>query len=180
MITRVLKLSKLQIRNLFLTVIGSPQPQENDAVAERVLLFLLTADLFEKLAFLKPEQKIAILGELWRNLFMSAELFTQLNQLVFADSQYCTWTNRVGFLDLETGDTAAQLPHPPMESIGYNLSELYRRGRLLIENRSGLNVKKHNAGSVDEQGNICLGSTDDVFGQVRDRGADVGPDDNHA
>lgn len=155
-------------------------PKDDDEIPDRVLLFLLAADLFEKLAFLQPEQRVVILSELWANLFATPTLFTQLNQLMFADSQYCTWTGRTGFLDLETGETVEQLQHPPMESIGYNLSELYRRGKLLIENRSGLNVKKHNAGSVDEQGNICLGSADNVFGSVRDGGPDVGPDHDHA
>jgi hypothetical protein len=180
MITRVLKLSKLQIRNLFLTVLQQATPTEDSAPSERILLMLLTADMFEKLEFLRPEQKTAILTELWLNLYADANVFEQLNQLMFADSQYCTWTGRTGFLDLETGDDIAHLPHPPMESIGYNLSELYRRGRLLIEQRSGLHVKNHNAGSVDEQGNVCLGTADTVFGQVRDGSADVGPNHDRA
>jgi hypothetical protein len=180
MITRVLNLSKLQIRNLFLTVLGQSPPAENDAIPARVLLFLLTADLLEKIAFLSAEKKTAILAELWQGLYAEPDLFKQLNQLLLADSNYCTWTGRTGFLDLETGDDVPQLEHPPVESIGYNLSELYRRGRILIENRSGLNVKKHNAGSVDEQGNICLGSADAVFGPLRDGGADVGPDHDRA
>lgn len=176
MIARVLKLSKLQIRNLFLTVLQQPLPDDSAPPTERTLLMLLTADMFEKLEFLRPEQKTAILTELWQSLYAADDVFEQLNQLMFADSQYCTWTGRTGFLDLETGDNVAHLPHPPMESIGYNLSELYRRGRLLIEQRSGLHVKNNNAGSVDEQGNVCLGAVNDVFGQVRDGGPDVGPD----
>jgi hypothetical protein len=180
MITRALSLGKLQIRNLFLTVLGQNTPPEDEIISARVLLFLLTADLLEKIAFLTADKKTIILTELWRGLCGDPNLFKQLNQLMFADSQYCTWTGRVGFLDLETGDDMPQLTHPPIESIGYNLSELYRRGRLLIENRSGLNVEKHTAGSVDEQGNICLGSADAVFGPLRGGGADVGPDDNRA
>jgi hypothetical protein len=180
MITRALRLSKLQIRNFFLTVLREPMPQEDAVLSPRVLLFLLTADMFEKLAFLKPEQKTVILTELWAGLYADEHVFNRLNQLMFADSQYCTWTGRTGFLNLDTGEDVPQLPHPPMESIGYNLSELYRRGQLLIENRSGLNVKKHNAGSVDEQGNVCVGPADNVFGSVRDGSAVVGPDHNRA
>ena len=50
-------------------------------------------------------------------------------QLAIVDGRYATWTARekVGFLDLETGEDLEQLAFPPLESLSYNLVELARR-----------------------------------------------------
>lgn len=47
--------------------------------------------------------------------------------LVFAERNFCTWTGGTGYLDLKDGSTCKQVPVTPMESIAYNLVELFRR-----------------------------------------------------
>jgi hypothetical protein len=180
MVTRSLKLSKLQIRTLFLTVLREPVPAEDAHLSDTFLMVLVFADLLERIAFLLPEQRSAILTEIWANLFTTEAFNTQFNQIVFIDNQFTTWTGEKGFLDLQTGEWADSLPHPALETIGYNLNELYRREKLRIEKRSGFHVKKHNAGSLEEPGDVRLSLTDDVHGPVRLGGPDMGPDNDLA
>jgi hypothetical protein len=180
MVVGALKLSKLQIRTLFLTILQNDPPAEQTPLSDEVVNFLLIADLLEKAAFLRPEQRTLILTNLWQRLLSQPGPEEGLHQLLFADEQYCTWTGQTGFLDIDSGDHVPAPPHPIMESIGYNLTELYRRGRGYIEKRSGLHVKKSNAGSVDEQGNIRRSAANDVSGSLRLGGPDVGPDDDRA
>jgi hypothetical protein len=178
MLSRVLKLSKLQIRAVFHGM-GAAVPEETAVLARRDIRYLLLAALLERLNFLKAEQRSAILAGVWA-LRKNAEVSCcDPDQIVFADGQYCAWIGNTGWLDLENGDTITVLPCPPLETIAYNLVELERQTRVQIENRSGSNARR-NAGSVDEQGYVRVGPTDAVSGQVRDGGVNVGPDDDHA
>jgi hypothetical protein len=173
MVARVLKLSKLQIKTVF-SLVGKQVPADDTTLTAQELRYLFAADLLENVKFLKPEQRTAILSGIWFTEFLPTRIIA--DQLVFADSRYCTWTGNRGWLDLSTGDTEKQLPCPALETIAYNLQELERQARNAIENRSGANAKR-NAGSMEKQGYVRVGSTDDVSGQVRDGGADMGPDD---
>jgi hypothetical protein len=147
MVTGAISLSKLQIRSLFTGVLNRAVPAEDSVVSPEAFLFLLLADLMEKLPFLRPEQRTLILTEMYRGPF-AAQCNSCLNQLVFADEKYCTWTKNFGFVDLETGDMGVAPKQPPMETIGYNLNELVRRARLNIEKRNGLHAKQPDAGNV--------------------------------
>jgi hypothetical protein len=178
MVARVLKLSKLQIRAVF-SGMGAAIPDDNVVLSRARLRHLLLADLLENLKFLKAEQRAAILAGIWTGRQDIKISCCDADQIVFADSQYCTWVGNTGWLDLETGDNITALPCPPLETIAYNLVELERQARAQIANRSGSNARR-NAGSVDEQGYVRFGPTDAIYGQVRDRSPDVGPDDGHA
>lgn len=150
MVTPCLNLSKLQTRAIFTGVLNKPQPAPDDPLSQQDVFFLLVGDMLERLAFLKAEQRTLLLQEL-QSLFARPSAAPEcLKQVVFADGRYCTWTGQSGFTDLESGEQVTVLPHPPMETIAYNLEELYRRGVLLIEKRNGFHVKKSPAGSVDE------------------------------
>lgn len=174
MLARVIKLSKLQIKAVF-SLIGKLPPTDDTELTRQELRYLFAADLLENIKFLRSEQRMAILTGLWYTEFTPTHLIGE--QIVFADSQYCTWTGNFGWLDLNTGDTInQQLPRPPLETIAYNLQELERQARNAIDNRSGENAKR-NAGSVEEQGYVRVSPTDAVYGQVRDGGSDMGPDD---
>jgi hypothetical protein len=177
MVTRLIQLSKLQIKAIFSTILRQPHPANDTALSDTVTFFLLAADLFERLPFLKPEQRTLLMTELWRTL-ETANL-KRLQQVVFLDAHFCTWTGQTGFLDLRQGDWLPELEHPACETIGYNLNELYRRGRAHIEKRSGLHGQ-HRAGSVEESGNLRVGFADNVSGPIRHGGPDVGPDDHRA
>jgi hypothetical protein len=150
MVIPVLNLSKLQTRAIFTGVLNKPQPDLDEPLQQRDIFSLLIGDMLERLAFLKAEQRMLILQEL-QSLFDNPEVCQEcLKQLVFADGKHCTWTGQSGFTDLESGEQVTSLTHPPMETIAYNLDELYRRGVLLIEKRNGFHAKKSPAGSVDE------------------------------
>jgi hypothetical protein len=179
MVTRSLKLSKLQIRTLFLTVLREPVPAEDAHLSDTLLMVLVFADMLDRVAFLLPEQRSVIVTEIW-DLFTSEVFNTQFNQIVFIDNQFTTWTGEKGFFDLQTAEWVDELPHPALETIGYNLNELYRREKLRIEKRSGFHVKKHNAGSLEEPGDVRISLADDVHGPVRLGGPDMGPDNDLA
>ena len=150
MVTPVLNLSKLQTRAIFTSVLNKPQPGLDEPLSKRAVFSLLVGDMLERLVFLKAEQRLLILQEL-QSIFDDPAVCQEcLKQLVFADGKLCTWTGQSGFTDLESGERVTTLPHPPMETIAYNLDELYRRGVLLIEKRNGLHAQKSPAGSVDE------------------------------
>ncbi|TXH12267.1 MAG: hypothetical protein E6R03_13180 [Hyphomicrobiaceae bacterium] len=94
-------------------------------------------------------RRLPFMGELqWQLLLRSCAVFLRVTgsqvhealqrrppgklpacQLAIVDGRYATWTARekVGFLDLETGEDLAQLAFPPLESLSYNLVELARR-----------------------------------------------------
>ena len=142
----VLKLSKLHARTVFMTALNKPFPPGATVLDKQEVYTLLVADMLENLAFLQPAQRSLILTELAaRDMPDCATCDPDL--LVFADGQYCTWTGKDCFTDLQTGEPVMELPSPFMETISYNLSELYRRGVLKAENRAGFHVK-NNAGSV--------------------------------
>lgn len=147
MVAPALVLSKLQIRALFTGVLTKPTPEQDAELDEIEFLFLLLADLLEKLPFLQEAQRTLILTEMYRGPF-GAGCESCLKQLAFADERYCTWTKNFGFIDLETGDAGVAPKRPPMETIGYNLNELVSRARLNIEKRNGLHVEKPIAGNV--------------------------------
>lgn len=142
----VLKLSKLQARTVFTSTLSRPYPTGDSALIQAEIFALLLADMLENLAFLQPAQRALILTEL---IACGAELCATCDPhlLAFADGQYCTWTGHDGWTDLETGEQLTSIPNPFMETISYNLNELYRRGVLKAENRAGFHAK-HNAGSV--------------------------------
>ena len=45
--------------------------------------------------------------------------------LVFADGRYATWPGYVGWLDLQTGDNVPRPLVPSLETIAYDLSQLF-------------------------------------------------------
>jgi hypothetical protein len=159
MVTAGINLSKLQVRAIFTTILKKSMPASEQVADLSDVFCLLVADLLENLACLRPEQRSLIVAELQPQLTAPPEC---PKYLVFADSRYCTWSGQTGYLDLETGDRVEVPAAPVMESIGYNLNELYRRGVQLLENRNGFHAKKSAAGSVDESGNICQRAPDAI------------------
>jgi hypothetical protein len=134
MVTETVKLSKLQLRSVVKTGIFRAPESDDAPVSDQLLTRVLTADMLERLAFLKPEQRALILDESQEAQRLA---YANLMQLAFVEGRYCTWTGYRGFLDLESGETITELPVPPMETISYNLQELFRRGKHQIEKRNG-------------------------------------------
>lgn len=164
MVMRVVKLSKLQIRSIFLAVLKCGPPPGDMPLSETYVFYLLLADMLENLQFLSSEQRLLI-GEQLRQTRIELGMSGAPcgDQLAFADGRYATWSGATGWISLESGDSVAQLPRPPLETIAYNLAELYRRGVQIIKSRNGLNVD-NSAGSVEKQGDVCERATDPVSG----------------
>lgn len=161
MVTQVLKLSKLQIKNI-LRGQGIDQPVLEGEIQPAELFLLLLADMLEKLVFLQPEQKTLILDAMAPRLEQSLR-DKEFLQLGFVDGRYGVWTGNIGFIDLQTGDEIQELPTFPLETISYNLNELYRRGKLKIERRSGMHANRQNTdGNVEEPADVCERTTDSV------------------
>lgn len=152
MVTEQLKLSKLQIRSILgPSSAGIPPDAE---IGNDILIRLLVAELLENIR-LTAEQRNLILDET-----VSAQMGAavgELAQLCLVDGAYCVATGLRGFLDLNTGELLTnRLPVPPMETISYNLLELYRRGKQRILNRSGQNAngQQNTEGNVEEPADI--------------------------
>jgi hypothetical protein len=149
MVQGIVKLSKLQIRNVF-AALDKPVPGKDDTVSDEEIAILIFADLLERIPFLQPEQRTLLLEEVGP-LAAGTPAATQLNQFVIGDGRFAVWTGYQGFLDLETGEN---LPEPPAmfaHSISYNLNETLRREIERLHKRSGAYVKRQNAdGNVEE------------------------------
>ena len=151
MVTQAVKLSKLQLRNIAKSA-GFKDLTPDSLVDDRLLIQILLADMLERLVFLTAEQRALILIE---TDYAQKTALTEMAQLAFADGRYCVWTGSLGFLDLESGDTAQQLPVPPIETISYNLNALYIAGKHKIEKRGGLHAKRQaNGGNVEESADV--------------------------
>lgn len=142
MVQRIIRLSKLQLRNLFLTR-NKAVPETDAALPPDDVAVLVFAEMLEKLAFLRPEQRTLLIGELLP-VFEAVPHAARVYTLFFSDGKYALWEGRVGFLDLENGDTVEELANPAQETMMYNLNEIYRRFIVKLEKRSGLHAKKQN------------------------------------
>ena len=147
MVAPILKLDKLQLRahSRFYNADNKGNP-EVDPLPRYVVLRLLLADMLERLAFLSPSQRQAILERYNEDIDHNQ---AQWDTLAFADGNWCTWTGHYGWLDLTTGEIRTALPAPPVETIGYNLVTLYHRATTQIRKRNA-DAQKHHAGSVDQ------------------------------
>jgi predicted transcriptional regulator len=141
-----LKLSKLQTRAIFTGILRKPQPEPTEKLTERELFFLFIADMLIRIGTLSAEQQQLILSELAQSEGTTAG---GLRQLIIVDGQYVTWTGQTGFIALDTGEKLETLADPPVETIGYNLDELYRRGLAKAEKNNN-HVKKSTAGSMEK------------------------------
>jgi hypothetical protein len=160
MVTETVKLSKLQLRNI-VKLANQQLPNPDDEIQPELLMCVLTADMLMRLSFLSAEQRELILSE---SAYARNAGISEFAQIVFADGQYCTWTENTGFLNLETGETVTQIPVPPMETISYNLTELYRRGRHQITKRYHHGKRPDAQSDVEEPADVRERSADGVSG----------------
>lgn len=68
---------------------------------------------------------------------------TEAVTLAFAELKFVTWTDCTGWLSLETGQRLSNLPVTPLETIGYNLPELFRRNYNRCRAGHHANAGKH-------------------------------------
>jgi hypothetical protein len=136
------KLSPLALRAFLLRTLQRADRDDDYTAAECFLLW--TAVHLNGIGCLQEDQRHIILDEMRR-----AGVFSQMPadaapfgpgvteypnlQLVLADGKYATWTGSAEFLDLETGEYIARLPQPVLESLGCNLTELFRRNAAVCQ-----------------------------------------------
>lgn len=120
-ITQALRLNKLQIKNLFETL----QPSPANWAEEFKTRLLVLADLLERLPYLTPESRTAILRGVWGSVnAIKRDQLLPMTRIHFADGAYCCWTTSTAWLDLNTGELVKELPAMPAETIAYNLDVL--------------------------------------------------------
>ena len=158
MVTESVKLSKLQLRNIA-RICDCELPAPNDTVTPGLIMCVLTADMLLRLRFLSSEQRELILNEMRPAREAAIHDFAQL---VFADGNHCTWTGNTGFINLESGEQVTALTIPPMETISYNLNEMYKRGTDQITKRRNYAKRQNDAGAVDESPDVCERAADGV------------------
>lgn len=151
-VERALKLSPLQIKNLCRGILAEPPVEKEETVSERTLFFLFLADMLNRIGGLSSDEQNLLLTEIATREPAAPLAPDALRQLVIADGAFATWTGNAGFLRLGTGDMIEATPVTPVETIGYNLDELWRRNMALI---AAINKREaHNAE------NACAGSAD--------------------
>jgi hypothetical protein len=122
--------------------------------ALEVLVFLFFG-LLKKLQI--PDDAAVIILEEWYDDTRSQP--QPFLQFVVADNQYCMWTNMTGQYDLKSGEIGGKIPNGVLETVGYNLNELYRRGTAEIRARHE-HAQNNSAGSVDQPSHVHQRSPD--------------------
>jgi hypothetical protein len=120
-----LKLSPLQLRWIWADVLVRTPPAAEEELPPEQIWVLAFANLLQHLQRLTVEQRRLILEETADTL--RAANPQHLLLLVFLDSQHVTLTGWTNFLDLQTGERIIHLDHASLESVSYNLTELFRR-----------------------------------------------------
>lgn len=126
------KLSPLKRRALLRGILRHDEHGEDNVYNARECMVIWVAQHLEGAGFLDSEQRQLLLEEIADALQIFGSMCTvpapvPNYQLVFAEGRYATWTGRDGFLDLHTGQYVKTTPRPILESLGYNLTELFCR-----------------------------------------------------
>lgn len=134
-------LSENDVRDVFYLIMLRPVPDGADDHNPAYLddchddeaVMLLAADLIISTRMFDWRQAQRILVGIWP--FAGDVLIAANDQakhgawpLHVVDRRYVAWPNRAaGFLDMTTGRSVEELPMRPLESIAYDLAELFRR-----------------------------------------------------
>jgi hypothetical protein len=107
--------------------------------------------LLLELPWLPPEAVNLIIRRSREHLLAEGERIEQKMEppiftLVFVERNFCTWTGATGYVDLRDGTVAKQLPVTAVESIAYNLMELYRRNRARCKDATHNNAARQQRG----------------------------------
>lgn len=126
-------LSHLQLKLLWSRHLIEP-PEKQAVLSPYAALLLWTAELLAK-SWLTVDAQQLVLTTIdtrlpsWANAIWCAigeGASPRLIQLVFTDGRYFTYTDGTQFLDLTTGEPF-HAKHMPIESIAYNLTQLFCR-----------------------------------------------------
>ena len=137
------KLSPIVQRMIFLDVLQWVSvPTEDEELAAVDTATIWVAELLYQLPFISEIVLQIVLEGLRPSLATEADAYwsavkggiarqhpSSNHQIVFADGLWSTWTGRKGFLNLIDGSICDKLPHVPLETLSYNLTELLRQQR---------------------------------------------------
>lgn len=134
-LTRSTKIQKLQLRRIFRQMGFDGLPDGPTLVSDEQCLLFWVHLLVDRLKFLEVAQRELLCEELSSGV---VDLTTQIRKelspmLVIADGQYATWTGKTGWLDLGTGNDVPRPLSPPLETVGYNLTTLFRRNQEICQ-----------------------------------------------
>jgi hypothetical protein len=163
MVANTVSLSKLKLRSIALAF--GLRPNSDYEPSNMLIMRVLVVDLLEKLTFLTPEERELIADETRgaQEIAASNAADAKIAQIAFVDGQYILWTGSTGFFNIKTCENIRHLPNKPIETISYNLNELYRRGVNQIRKRSGLDAKRQTAdGNVEESADFRNSPADGV------------------
>lgn len=128
----------LEIRRLYraLSISGSPTKEDLELHAAACLGIWL-ARLLRQLKWLDSDQRYYLLEEMRPAITVAGEQLSRETvaddpkrsqyQVIFMGARYVTWTGTGSMLDLRKGEYIGHLPYPEIESLAYNLTELFRR-----------------------------------------------------
>lgn len=166
------KWSPLQKRALLRNLLHYDATDEENEYPAGDCMVIWLAHLLEGALFLKPEQRQLLLEEITPDLQQFGKHIEEglpehrgvpNYQLVLAEGYYATWTNKEGFLDLREGTWVRSTPRPILESLGYNLTELFCRrmeqclqiqDHLGREDRDASDANAEGPGFADSEGGV--------------------------
>lgn len=109
-------------KHFFLALCHTSLPTEDVELSELQTQYFWLLNWLRTTSYLTMPQQFLIFGEI---LHTDPATIPQI--ISIADRHYCTWTGLTGWLDLGNGQLLDKLTSPPVETIGYNLPELFRR-----------------------------------------------------
>lgn len=117
--------ARLRSRWIFKELLQLPLPEAAEKIPAEASLLMWSGDLLERIGLLS-EQIQLVLSAVRPNIHFAMEPNSSY-QLVILDGRYLAYSSALTILDLESGDVLEKMPHTALESVAYNLGELYRR-----------------------------------------------------
>lgn len=110
---------------LFKSLLQQPLPEPAEELPAETSLLLWAGELLQRIKLQSDQIQLALTAV--RPNIASAVLPDSTYQLAILDGRYLVYSGADTILDLESGDTLVKMPHVALESVAYNLGELYRR-----------------------------------------------------
>jgi hypothetical protein len=110
---------------IFKSLLQRSLPEADEELPAETSLLMWAGDLLQKIALQSDQIQLALTAI--RPNIAAAVIPGSTYQLAILDGRYMVYSEADTILDLESGDTLEKMPHTPLESVAYNLGELYRR-----------------------------------------------------
>jgi hypothetical protein len=132
------KMTALQLKHFIRDVLFVSESGVGYTYGANQCLLVWVGQLLEQVPALDPHQRRQLLDEIRGPIDVLGDGLGRIVDadrpveatnwvLAFADRRYATWTGRVGFLDLTTGDGLLELPRPALTTTAFNIVEVFVR-----------------------------------------------------